>query len=144
VVQERIFTPLGMKHSGYDVAATLIHRRHQRLQHAVAAGPRESIGEVVSSALKASKPDAYDFDNEQALNMAGYSALQKGRSAEAIELFKLNVEMFPKSGNPYDSHGEAYLAVGNKELGSRTTSARLSSTRRTRARRRASPASRSP
>jgi CubicO group peptidase (beta-lactamase class C family) len=56
VVQERIFTPLGMKHSGYDVAATLIHRRHQRLQHAVAAGPRESIGEVVSSAFKASKP----------------------------------------------------------------------------------------
>jgi len=94
-------------------------------------GPRESIGEVVSStmekegvaqaiakyrALKASKPDAYDFDNEQALNMAGYSALQKGRSAEAIELFKLNVEMFPKSGNPYDSLGEAYLAAGNKEL----------------------------
>jgi CubicO group peptidase (beta-lactamase class C family) len=94
-------------------------------------GPRESIGEVVSStmekegvaqaiakyrALKASKPDAYDFDNEQALNMAGYSALQKGRSAEAIELFKLNVEMFPKSGNPYDSLGEAYLTAGNKEL----------------------------
>ena len=67
-----------MKHSGYDVAATLIHRRHQRLQHAVAAGPRESIGEVVSSALKASKPDAYDFDNEQALSIGGLLGAAEG------------------------------------------------------------------
>ncbi|MBF5042215.1 serine hydrolase [Aggregicoccus sp. 17bor-14] len=94
-------------------------------------GPRRSIGEVVSAAaargsvaqaiaqyrsLKASQPNAYDFEEENALNGVGYSLLQQGRVPDAIEIFKLNVEMFPKNGNPYDSLGEAYLAAGNKEL----------------------------
>ncbi|OJH35845.1 tetratricopeptide repeat protein [Cystobacter ferrugineus] len=42
-----------------------------------------------------------------------------GRSArvpEAIEFFKLNVEMFPTAANCYDSLGEAYAASGDKAL----------------------------
>jgi cytochrome c-type biogenesis protein CcmH/NrfG len=35
---------------------------------------------------------------------------------EAIGVFKLNVELFPKSGNPYDSLAEAYMENGDKEL----------------------------
>jgi tetratricopeptide (TPR) repeat protein len=35
---------------------------------------------------------------------------------DAIEIFKLNVEMFPDKSNPYDSLGEAYLADGQKDL----------------------------
>ena len=31
----------------------------------------------------------------------------------AIEIFRLNVRAFPKSGNVYDSLGEAYLAQGD-------------------------------
>jgi len=38
------------------------------------------------------------------------------RTKGAIEIFKLNVEMFPRSGNPYDNLGEAYLADGQKDL----------------------------
>lgn len=65
--------------------------------------------------LKSSKPDAYDFSEDQ-LNSLGYRLLATGKTKDAIEIFKLNVEMFPQASNPYDSLGEAYLADGNKEL----------------------------
>ncbi|WP_426483751.1 serine hydrolase [Flavobacterium sp. 2] len=50
------------------------------------------------------------------MNRVGYQLLQTGKKKEAIEVFKINVEAFPKSGNTYDSLGEAYLADGNKQL----------------------------
>ncbi|SEP17778.1 CubicO group peptidase, beta-lactamase class C family [Flavobacterium sp. CF108] len=50
------------------------------------------------------------------MNNAGYQLLQAGKKKEAIEVFKINVEAFPKSGNVYDSLGEAYLADGDKKL----------------------------
>lgn len=50
------------------------------------------------------------------INRVGYQLLQDGKTKEAIEAFKINVETFPKSGNVYDSLGEAYLKDGNKQL----------------------------
>ena len=35
---------------------------------------------------------------------------------EAIEVFKLNVKLYPNSSNTYDSLGEAYDAAGDKKL----------------------------
>lgn len=64
--------------------------------------------------LRKASPDAYDF-SEADLNRLGYSMLAQGRIDDAIEIFKLNVEMYPKSFNPYDSLGEAYAAKGDKE-----------------------------
>ncbi|MDC0710996.1 serine hydrolase [Stigmatella sp. ncwal1] len=64
--------------------------------------------------VKATKAEAYDFSEDQ-LNRVGYWLLKEKRVADAIEMFKLNVEMFPASGNPYDSLGEAYLASGDLE-----------------------------
>lgn len=61
------------------------------------------------------KSDIYAI-NENEVNTAGYQLLQSGKVAEAIEMFKINVDAFPKSGNAYDSLGEAYLKNGNKEL----------------------------
>ena len=57
----------------------------------------------------------YDF-GEMELNRLGYQLLQARKLAEAIEIFKLNVEMFPKAFNTYDSLGEAYMVHGDKEL----------------------------
>lgn len=53
---------------------------------------------------------------ENDINQVGYQLLQSGKKKEAIEVFKINVETFPKSGNSYDSLGEAYLADGDKTL----------------------------
>ncbi|KRD62458.1 serine hydrolase [Flavobacterium sp. Root935] len=50
------------------------------------------------------------------MNRVGYQLLQNGKKKEAIEVFKINVETFPKSGNAFDSLGEAYLADGDKKL----------------------------
>ncbi|NJM53970.1 MAG: hypothetical protein HC846_11640 [Blastocatellia bacterium] len=50
------------------------------------------------------------------MNTLGYQILGMNRTKDAIEIFKLNVEMFPKSGNPYDSLGEAYLEDNQKDL----------------------------
>lgn len=67
-------------------------------------------------ALKAGATTAeYDFA-EAELNGLGYQLLQMKKVADAIEIFKLNVEMFPQAANAYDSLGQAYMANGNKEL----------------------------
>lgn len=65
--------------------------------------------------LKATQKDAYDF-SEQQLNTLGYQLLQMKRLKDAIEIFKLNVEMFPKGFNTYDSLGDAYRESGDKDL----------------------------
>ena len=35
---------------------------------------------------------------------------------EAIDLFKLNAQIYPGSGNAFDSLGEAYMKSGQKQL----------------------------
>jgi tetratricopeptide (TPR) repeat protein len=52
---------------------------------------------------------------EQALNGVGYYFLGQQSVPEAIEVFKLNVELFPESANVYDSLAEAYMKNGDKE-----------------------------
>jgi CubicO group peptidase (beta-lactamase class C family) len=54
--------------------------------------------------------------NEGGINSLGYSYLRSKRVREAVEIFKLNVEVFPASPNVYDSLGEAYAENGDKEL----------------------------
>ncbi len=54
--------------------------------------------------------------SENRLNMLGYTLLQEKKIAEAIAVFKVNVELYPQSFNVYDSLAEAYMVNGNKEL----------------------------
>ena len=65
--------------------------------------------------LKNSQPDAYDFSENQ-LNMLGYQLMWRDKLEAAIEVFKLNTQVYPESANPYDSLGEAYVESGEKEL----------------------------
>ena len=53
---------------------------------------------------------------EARINATGYSLLNAKKVDEAIELLALNVKLFPKAWNTYDSLGEAYALKGNKEL----------------------------
>lgn len=64
--------------------------------------------------LKQTQPDKYDF-REHLLDELGWDLLNKSNN-DAIEIFKLNIEAFPKSANAYDSLGEAYLVNKNYEL----------------------------
>lgn len=65
--------------------------------------------------LKTKAPQAYDF-SEPEVNRLGYVLLQRGRVTDAIEVFLLNVEEYPKSWNVYDSLGEAYAMHGDRDL----------------------------
>jgi CubicO group peptidase (beta-lactamase class C family) len=65
--------------------------------------------------LKASKTGEYNFAEEE-LNTLGYQLLQQKKVAASIEIFKLNVEVYPQGANAYDSLGEAYMVNGDKEL----------------------------
>ncbi len=62
--------------------------------------------------LKSERPDDYVF-NESELNFLGYELLGDNKVDEAIEIFKLNQEEYPKSANVYDSYGDALLAKGD-------------------------------
>ena len=72
-------------------------------------------GVVQYRELKLKDSATYDF-GEQELNQLGYLLLRSGKLKEAVEIFKLNVEAYPKSANPYDSLGEAYLNLNQKDL----------------------------
>jgi tetratricopeptide (TPR) repeat protein len=63
--------------------------------------------------LKAANNPTYNFD-ERELNSLGYQLLRKKQFSDAIRIFQMNVQAYPKSPNTYDSLGEAYLDAGDK------------------------------
>lgn len=102
------------------------HRDHVRgfyLQHkkmASAIIEQELKNSTIEAAVKRFRQlcdngnDVY-FD-EPSFNAMGYYLMNSGKIIEAIEIFKMNVKVFPESANAYDSLGEAYLKNGDKEL----------------------------
>jgi len=63
--------------------------------------------------IRKNHPDDY---NENGINKIGYALLRTNRTKVAIDVFKFNVEMFPKSANVYKSLADAYLVDGNDEI----------------------------
>jgi pimeloyl-ACP methyl ester carboxylesterase len=57
-----------------------------------------------------------EYFKEPTLNTLGYQQLNARHVEEAIALFKLNVEMYPRGYNTYDSLGEAYMVHGDRLL----------------------------
>jgi CubicO group peptidase (beta-lactamase class C family) len=55
------------------------------------------------------------YFSESECNSLGYYLLRNNKTDDAIQLFILNTEQFPTSGNVFDSMGEAYLKAGDKE-----------------------------
>ncbi len=103
---------------------------HRVLHNQPYAPPKRSAAEAVASIveargvdagiaeyrrLKANEPQQYDF-SEGEMNALGYYYLGTKKNSAAIAVLKLNAEEFPRSGNVYDSLGEAYAADGQKEL----------------------------
>lgn len=76
-------------------------------------GPQAAIHQY--SYLKQAVASQYEFD-ESTLNQLGYRLLDRGKTADAIQVFQLNVQEYPQSWNCYDSLGEAYMKAGQKDL----------------------------
>lgn len=60
--------------------------------------------------------EAWSISTEADINTLGYQYLFSGKVDEAIEVFKKNIEDYPKSWNVYDSLGEGYAVKGETKL----------------------------
>ncbi|RPH34992.1 hypothetical protein EHM92_07030, partial [bacterium] len=81
------------------------HLIETTMQQGIAAGTDE---------LAKAKPGQHLL--EGSVNRKGYELLQGGSAKQAINIFRLNVQAFPRSANTYDSLGEAYLTTGDTTL----------------------------
>jgi len=54
--------------------------------------------------------------NDMHLNMFGYQLMSKKDVDLAIEVFKINTELFPDAPNVWDSLGEAYMNRGDNDM----------------------------
>ena len=65
-------------------------------------------------------PDSYTSTDssqlEDNMTFVGYDYLRAKKINEAIEIFKLNVKLFPSAWNTYDSLADAYVEAGMKKL----------------------------
>jgi hypothetical protein len=59
-------------------------------------------------------PDLILFP-EAAMNVLGYRFLQRGSADDAVALFKLNAECYPRSANVWDSLADGYLGQGDNQ-----------------------------
>ena len=58
----------------------------------------------------------YDL-SESSINSFGYSYMHTKDYTTALKIFELNIELYPKNFNVYDSYGECLLMLGQKEKG---------------------------
>jgi len=58
------------------------------------------------------KDDEHTIESD--INAIGYRLMGNKKLDEAIEVFKLNTQLYPESFNTWDSLGEAYAAAGKK------------------------------
>jgi len=97
-----------------NVKAALDTRKSiaQTLSATIASGGMEAAAKQYRE-LKAAGPATYNFDEDE-LNNLGYQLIRTNKFKDAIRIFQLNVEAFPKSGNAYDSLAEGYMDDGDK------------------------------
>jgi tetratricopeptide (TPR) repeat protein len=107
------------EHNGFPAGAITVNRLEP-------VAPAPSVREFTSwieqqgirpaldrfHAARRSDPEAPIFQ-ENTINQIAYQLLRGSRPAEAIEIFRLNVELYPASANTYDSLSEAYEAQGD-------------------------------
>jgi len=92
-----------IKHDAYDSAA-------MKFRKAVRENGVEAATQAYANSLKDGTIP------EGSVNSVAYRLLWQKRTADAIQLFKLNTELHPQSANTFDSLGEAYMESGDNTL----------------------------
>lgn len=77
---------------------------------------KRGFDQALAVAKQAKKKDASYQLPEDDVNAWGYTLVKQQKLREALEVFKLNVNLYPQSANTYDSLAEIYGELGNKEL----------------------------
>ncbi len=74
----------------------------------------KEFDKALEAYLTIKKNDSLDSAiNESILNSLGYKELREKNFETSINIFKINVEIYPESSNVYDSLGEAYMKNGD-------------------------------
>lgn len=83
------------------------------LRSAFAAGGADSM-KAICHTYRGS-PAWRHWNLEAEINRLGYGFLADGQLQEAVDVFLVNIGLFPESWNAYDSLAEAYATLGNTE-----------------------------
>ncbi|MGB5006620.1 MAG: serine hydrolase [Ferruginibacter sp.] len=71
---------------------------------------------AVESVKQLKKENAGFVLTENEINSWGYKLINQKRMADALEIFKLNIYLYPSSANAFDSLGEIYAELDNIPL----------------------------
>jgi len=88
-------------------------------------GPDATVKALADRKAKWSQLSWWTPFKERDMNSAAYDLLRENRAKEAVVLFRLNTEAYPKSSNTWDSLAEAERAVGDVEGAKRDYAAAL-------------------
>jgi pimeloyl-ACP methyl ester carboxylesterase len=75
-----------------------------------------SVDGAVAALNDVKRKDTQYRHSESDLNEWGYALLQPAENENAMAVFQLNVRLYPRSGNVYDSLADCYEKMGNREL----------------------------
>ena len=108
-----------------DRDADMIHRRLTEIDRMMAGSAAYRIEQVIRQNGLAAGLEKYKqlksdstgtlYLDENEFNDLGYRFMAAGDMPAAMEIFKLNVELYPQSANVYDSLGELYMKSGDTE-----------------------------
>ena len=76
---------------------------------------KQGFDKAVTVAVDLKKKDRAFNLNEDDLNAWGYQLLNQKEIGKALSIFKLNVSLYPKSANTYDSLGEIQEMMGDRK-----------------------------
>jgi len=93
-----------------------VTRKYKTLDKLVNTG--KTVDEIIA-VIKAQDRENPEYNiSERYINSLGYYYLNTSKKPEdAIKIFKLNIEFYPESWNPYDSYGECLVRMGDLENG---------------------------
>jgi predicted alpha/beta superfamily hydrolase/TolA-binding protein len=106
-----------------DMDAAMIRQRLNQVERMISGSAAYRIEQElrkngIQAGLKKFKeirsgPRSELYFEESEFNAMGYRLMGAGKMKAAIEIFKLNVELYPESANVYDSLAEAYMNSGD-------------------------------
>jgi CubicO group peptidase (beta-lactamase class C family) len=76
---------------------------------------KQKYNNVLKIAENLKKNDSGFILKENELNDFGYRLLGENKRTEALKIFKLNTDLYPQSGNTFDSYAETLAGSGNKK-----------------------------